>query len=127
MPENRRRVRSESLATAPAGLAAAEPAWKGKAILFTRAGVRLQAPDGPDIAPKTAGAATDLTFRGPEGCSPGLAGEREKTDVRRRLPESGSAPDVGLAARKRNEPPDVAGGSTRFVSGLGLNGPCRNP
>src|SRR6266516_3796709 len=44
-------------------LAAAEPAWEGKTILLARAGVQLQAPEGQDIAPKTAGVAKDLTFR----------------------------------------------------------------
>jgi tetratricopeptide (TPR) repeat protein len=47
----------------PAGLAAAEPSWEGKTVLLTRPGVRLQAPEGQDIAPKTAGVAKDLTFR----------------------------------------------------------------
>ena len=37
----------------PVGLAAAEPSWEGKTVLLTRAGVRLQAPEGQDIDPKT--------------------------------------------------------------------------
>ena len=47
----------------PVGLAAAEPSWEGKTVILTRPGVRLQAPEGQDIAPKTAGVAKDLTFR----------------------------------------------------------------
>jgi hypothetical protein len=47
----------------PVGLAAAEPSWEGKTVFLTRAGVRLQAPEARDIAPKTAGVAKDLTFR----------------------------------------------------------------
>ncbi len=39
----------------PAGLVAAEPSWETKTVLVTRAGVQLQAPEGQDIAPKTAG------------------------------------------------------------------------
>jgi hypothetical protein len=30
----------------PVGLAAAEPAWEGKTVILTRAGVRLQTPGG---------------------------------------------------------------------------------
>jgi tetratricopeptide (TPR) repeat protein len=41
---------------------AAEPSLEGKLILLTRAGVRLEAPEGEKIAPKTAGLARDLTF-----------------------------------------------------------------
>jgi tetratricopeptide (TPR) repeat protein len=40
----------------------AEPSWEGKSVLLTRAGVQLQAPDGEDIAPRTAGVARDLLF-----------------------------------------------------------------
>jgi tetratricopeptide (TPR) repeat protein len=47
----------------PVGLTAAEPSWEGKTVMLTRAGVQLQAPEGQDIAPKTAGVAKDLTFR----------------------------------------------------------------
>src|SRR5262249_42576950 len=47
----------------PVGLAATEPSWEGKTVILTRAGVRLQAPEGQDIAPKTAGVAKDLTFQ----------------------------------------------------------------
>jgi tetratricopeptide (TPR) repeat protein len=42
---------------------AAEPSWEGNAVILTRAGVKLQAPVGDDIAPKTAGTARDLTFQ----------------------------------------------------------------
>jgi tetratricopeptide (TPR) repeat protein len=41
---------------------AAEPSWEGQAVLLTRAGVRLEAPDGENIAPRTAGPARDLLF-----------------------------------------------------------------
>jgi hypothetical protein len=39
----------------PDGLVAAEPAWEGKTVILTRAGVQLQVPAGSDIAPKTGG------------------------------------------------------------------------
>jgi tetratricopeptide (TPR) repeat protein len=42
---------------------AEEPSWEGKTVLLTRAGVKLQAPEGEKIAPKTAGVAKDLTFQ----------------------------------------------------------------
>src|SRR5205085_1917990 len=42
---------------------AGERSWQGKTILITRAGVKLQAPEGAKIAPKTAGAARDVTFQ----------------------------------------------------------------
>src|SRR5438270_6789041 len=41
---------------------AADPSWQGKTILLTRPGVKLQAPEGQKIAPKTAGVARDLMF-----------------------------------------------------------------
>jgi tetratricopeptide (TPR) repeat protein len=41
---------------------AGESSWEGKSVLLTRAGVQLQAPDGEDIAPRTAGVARDLLF-----------------------------------------------------------------
>jgi tetratricopeptide (TPR) repeat protein len=42
---------------------AAEPSWEGKTVILTRPGVTLKAPDGGDLAPKTSGAARDLTFQ----------------------------------------------------------------
>ena len=39
----------------PVGITAAEPSWEGKTVLVTRADRRLQAPEGQDIAPPTAG------------------------------------------------------------------------
>jgi tetratricopeptide (TPR) repeat protein len=39
-----------------------EPRWEGKAVLLTRPGVKLEAPDGEKIAPRTAGAARDIQF-----------------------------------------------------------------
>src|SRR5262245_51636223 len=41
----------------------AADSWKGKTVLLTGAGVKLQAPEKEKIAPKTAGVAQDLTFR----------------------------------------------------------------
>ena len=41
---------------------AAEPSWEGKTVLLTRAGVKLEVPDGEKIAPRTAGVAKDLQF-----------------------------------------------------------------
>src|ERR1043166_9101798 len=43
-------------------LLAAEPSWEGKTILLTRPAVKLEAPEGKGIAPKTSGVAKDLTF-----------------------------------------------------------------
>lgn len=43
-------------------LAAAEPPWQGKLVVLARPGVKLQKPEGKDIAPKTDGVAKDLTF-----------------------------------------------------------------
>src|SRR5262249_40467479 len=37
--------------------------WEGKLVILTKPGVKLQAPEGKDIAPKTAGVAKDLTFQ----------------------------------------------------------------
>jgi tetratricopeptide (TPR) repeat protein len=51
------------LVALPVVLPAAEPSWEGKTIILTKAGVKLQAPEGKDIAPKTAGVAKDLTFQ----------------------------------------------------------------
>jgi hypothetical protein len=49
----------------------AAPPWQGKSVLLTRAGVQLQAPDGEDVAPRTAGVARDLTSGwGCPWCSP---------------------------------------------------------
>jgi tetratricopeptide (TPR) repeat protein len=42
--------------------ASAEPTWVGQAVLVTRSGVRLEAPDGENTAPRTAGLARDLQF-----------------------------------------------------------------
>src|SRR5262245_32562691 len=39
-----------------------ESSWEGKAVLLTRPGVKLEAPDGEKIAPRTAGVARDLLF-----------------------------------------------------------------
>ena len=44
-----------AVAAAGLTLAAAEPSWEGKTVVLTRAGVRLQAPEGQDIPPKSAG------------------------------------------------------------------------
>ncbi|HEX5273193.1 MAG TPA: tetratricopeptide repeat protein, partial [Gemmataceae bacterium] len=41
---------------------AGESSWEGKAVLLTRPGVKLEAPDGEKIAPRTAGPARDLLF-----------------------------------------------------------------
>jgi len=42
---------------------AAEPSWEGKAVILTRAGVKMQAREGEKIAPKTSGVAKDLVFQ----------------------------------------------------------------
>jgi tetratricopeptide (TPR) repeat protein len=47
----------------PVLLTAAGPSWEGKTIILTRPAVKLEAPDGKDIAPKTSGVAKDLTFK----------------------------------------------------------------
>jgi tetratricopeptide (TPR) repeat protein len=47
----------------PTFLAAAQPSWEGRTVILTRPGVKLEAPEGKAIAPKTAGAAKDLTFQ----------------------------------------------------------------
>jgi hypothetical protein len=39
----------------PALLTAAEPSWEGKLVILTKAGVKLQAPEGKDIAPENGG------------------------------------------------------------------------
>jgi tetratricopeptide (TPR) repeat protein len=41
----------------------AEPSWEGKAVILTRAGVKLELRDGEKIAPRTAGVAKDLMFQ----------------------------------------------------------------
>jgi tetratricopeptide (TPR) repeat protein len=46
----------------PARARAKEQSWEGRAVLLTRAGVKLEAPDGEKIAPRTAGVARDLLF-----------------------------------------------------------------
>jgi tetratricopeptide (TPR) repeat protein len=38
------------------------PSWEGKVVLLTRPGVKLEAPEGEKIAPRTAGVAKDLQF-----------------------------------------------------------------
>jgi tetratricopeptide (TPR) repeat protein len=43
-------------------LAAAGPSWEGKTVILTRPAVKLETPEGTDIAPKTPGLAKDLTF-----------------------------------------------------------------
>jgi tetratricopeptide (TPR) repeat protein len=43
-------------------LTADEPTWEGKLVILTRAGVKLEAPEGKDTSPKTSGVAKDLTF-----------------------------------------------------------------
>src|SRR5262245_65213437 len=50
------------LGALPVLLTAVEPSWEGKLVILTKPGVKLQAPEGKDIAPKTAGPAKDLTF-----------------------------------------------------------------
>jgi tetratricopeptide (TPR) repeat protein len=50
------------LLSLPLLLTAAGPSWQGKLVILTRPGVKLEAPEGKDIAPKTAGVARDLTF-----------------------------------------------------------------
>jgi tetratricopeptide (TPR) repeat protein len=47
----------------PVLLAADGPSWEGKTVILTRPGVELEATEGEDVAPKTSGAARDLTFR----------------------------------------------------------------
>jgi tetratricopeptide (TPR) repeat protein len=42
---------------------AAGPSWEGKTVVLTRAGVKLQAPDGEKTTPKTSGVAKDLMFQ----------------------------------------------------------------
>jgi tetratricopeptide (TPR) repeat protein len=44
-------------------LAGDDPSWEGKTVVLTRPGVELKAPEGKDIAPKTAGIAKDVTFQ----------------------------------------------------------------
>jgi hypothetical protein len=51
------------LGALPVLLTAAEPSWEGKLVILTKPGVKLRAPEGKDIAPKTAGVAKDLTFQ----------------------------------------------------------------
>ena len=42
------------LVSLPMLLTAAEPSWEGKTVILTKVGVKLQTPEGKDIAPKTA-------------------------------------------------------------------------
>jgi tetratricopeptide (TPR) repeat protein len=39
-----------------------EPSWEGKGVLLSRHGIKLEAPDGEKIAPRTAGVAKDMLF-----------------------------------------------------------------
>jgi len=41
---------------------ASDPSWKGKEVILTRAGVKLELPAGEKIAPRTSGIAKDVTF-----------------------------------------------------------------
>jgi len=41
---------------------ASDPSWKGKEVILTRAGVKLELPAGERIAPRTSGIAKDVTF-----------------------------------------------------------------
>ena len=43
-------------------LTAAAQSWEGKTVILARPGVKLETPEGKNIAPKTSGAAQDLTF-----------------------------------------------------------------
>lgn len=47
----------------PATVFAAEPSFEGKTVILTLAGVKLHAPEGKSIAPKTSGVAKDLMFQ----------------------------------------------------------------
>src|SRR5262245_22810762 len=47
----------------PALLLASEPSWQGKSVILTRAGVKLEKPEGEEISPKTSGVAQDLMFQ----------------------------------------------------------------
>src|SRR5262245_41046752 len=42
---------------------AMDPSWKGKEVILTRAGVKLEVSAGEKIAPRTSGVANDVTFR----------------------------------------------------------------
>jgi tetratricopeptide (TPR) repeat protein len=42
---------------------AMDPSWKGKEVILTRAGVKLEVSAGEKIAPRTSGVAKDVTFR----------------------------------------------------------------
>jgi tetratricopeptide (TPR) repeat protein len=42
---------------------AVDPSWKGKEVVLTRGGVKLEIPAGDKIAPRTAGVARDVTFK----------------------------------------------------------------
>src|SRR5262245_3534605 len=43
-------------------VSAQDPSWKGKEVVLTRAGVKLELPAGEKIAPRTSGVAKDVTF-----------------------------------------------------------------
>src|SRR5262245_36669274 len=42
---------------------ALDPSWKGKEVVLTRAGVKLEVSPGEKITPRTAGVARDVTFK----------------------------------------------------------------
>src|SRR5262245_31202592 len=42
---------------------AMDQSWKGKEVILTRAGVKLEVSAGEKIAPRTSGVAKDVTFR----------------------------------------------------------------
>jgi tetratricopeptide (TPR) repeat protein len=42
---------------------AVDPSWKGKEVVLTRAGVKLEVPAKEKIAPRTSGVAKDVTFK----------------------------------------------------------------
>jgi len=59
------RILSVALAIIWSGLpvTAGDPSWKGKDVILTRAGVKLEMPGGEKIAPRTSGIARDVTFQ----------------------------------------------------------------
>jgi tetratricopeptide (TPR) repeat protein len=59
---------------------AGESSWEGQTIVLTRAGVKLQAPEGEKIAPRTSGVARDLLFQV-------LKDERDRLRIRSRRQE----------------------------------------
>jgi hypothetical protein len=59
------RILSVALALMCSGLpvTTGDPSWKGKEVILTRAGVKLEVPPGEKIAPRTSGIARDVTFQ----------------------------------------------------------------